>query len=127
MQEHFPENIRYCGCVDATKSTEVLREYDALLFPTKFPTEGLPGTLIDAYSAGLPVISAKWNSFSDFVEDGKTGIGYTQCNYDELIATLRRILETPSILTDMKKNCLRKAKEYSADTVGKHISLLLNL
>ena len=127
LQEHFPENIRYCGCVDATKSTEVLREYDALLFPTKFPTEGLPGTLIDAYSAGLPVISAKWNSFSDFVEDGKTGIGYTQCNYDELVKTLRNIKENPSTLTNMKKDCLKKAKEYSAETVGKQISTLLNL
>lgn len=127
MQEHFPENIRYCGCVDATKSTEVLREYDALLFPTKFPTEGLPGTLIDAYSAGLPVISAKWNSFSDFVEDGKTGIGYTQCDYDELVGTLRKIQENPSLLTNMKKDCLKKAKEYSAETVGKQISSLLSL
>lgn len=127
LQEHFPENIRYCGCVDATKSTEVLREYDALLFPTKFPTEGLPGTLIDAYSAGLPVISAKWNSFSDFVEDGKTGIGYTQCDYDELVGTLRKIQENPSLLTNMKKDCLKKAKEYSAETVGKQISSLLSL
>ena len=127
LQKHFPENICYRGCVDATKSTEVLREYDALLFPTKFPTEGLPGTLIDAYSAGLPVVSAKWNSFPDFVEDGKTGIGYTQCNYGELVSTLRRIQENPSLLINMKKNCLNKANEYSAATVGKEIFALLNL
>lgn len=127
LQQTFPINIRYCGCVDATRSTEILREYDALLFPTKFPTEGLPGTLIDAYSAGLPVISAKWNSFSDFVEDGKTGIGYAQCNYNELVETLHRIKDNPSMLISMKKNCLKKAKEYSAETVGKQIYLLLNL
>lgn len=127
LQKSFPKNIRYCGCVDASKSTEVLREYDALLFPTKFPTEGLPGTLIDAYSAGLPVISAKWNSFTDFVDDGKTGIGYTQCDYKELVATLRKIKENPSILTNMKKTCLQKANEYSAETVGRQISSLLGL
>jgi glycosyltransferase involved in cell wall biosynthesis len=127
LQKHFPENIRYCGCVDASKSTEVLREYDALMFPTKYPTEGLPGTLIDAYSAGLPVISAKWNSFSDFVEEGKTGVGYTQCDYEELLATLRKIQKNPSMLINMKKNCLKKAKEYSAETVGKQILSLLKL
>lgn len=127
LQKTFPSNIRYCGCVDATKSTEVLRDYDALLFPTKFPTEGLPGTLIDAYSAGLPVISAKWQSFTDFVDDGKTGIGYTQCNYQELVNTLRKIKENPSLLTDMKENCLEKAKEYSAETVGRQITKLLNV
>lgn len=127
LQKSFPENIRYCGCVDATKSTEVLREYDALLFPTKFPTEGLPGTLIDAYSAGLPVISARWQSFTDFVEDGKTGIGYTQCNYQELVEVLRKISQDPSLLTNKKEDCLVKAKEYSAETVGKQVASLLNI
>ena len=127
LQQRLPKNIRYCGCVDATKSTDILREYDALLFPTKFPTEGLPGTLIDAYSAGLPVISAKWNSFSDFVDEGKTGIGYTQNNYNELVETLHRINVNPLMLISMKKNCLKKAKEYSAETVGKQIYSLLNL
>ena len=48
--------------------------------------------------------------FSDFVEDGKTGIGYTQCDYDELVGTLRKIQENPSLLTNMKKDCLKKAK-----------------
>ncbi len=127
LQKKFPANIRYCGCVDATKSTETLREYNALLFPTKFPTEGLPGTLIDGYSAGIPVISAKWNSYSDFVEEGKTGIGYTQFKYDEFVAILRKVRENPSILTEMKENCLDKAKEYSAETVGKQILSLIDL
>lgn len=127
LQKTFPNNIRYCGCVDATKSTETLCRYDALLFPTKFPTEGLPGTLIDAYSAGLPVISAIWNSFDDFVENGKTGIGYTQCNYKELVDTLNKIKDNPTIITNMKVNCIEKAKEYSAETVSKQIYSLLNL
>ncbi len=127
LQKKLPANIHYCGCVDATKSTETLREYNALLFPTKFPTEGLPGTLIDAYSAGIPVVSARWNSYSDFVDEGKTGIGYTQFDYNELVETLRNIKKDPSMLTKMKVNCLEKAKEYSADTVGKQILSLIGL
>ncbi len=127
LQKSLPANIRYCGCVDATKSTETLRSYNALLFPTKFPTEGLPGTLIDAYSAGIPVISARWNSYSDFVVEGKTGIGYTQFDYNEFVATLRKVKENPSLLIEMKENCLKKATEYSAETVGKQILSLIGL
>jgi glycosyltransferase involved in cell wall biosynthesis len=113
--------------VDASKSTEILREYDALLFPTRFPTEGLPGTLIDGYSAGLPVISARWQSFSDFVDEGKTGIGYAQFDYNELVRTLRVVKENPSMLINMKEMCLEKAREYSADTVSHQILSLIGL
>jgi hypothetical protein len=54
----------------------VLKDYFALLFPTHFYTEGIPGTVIDAYAAGIPVISAKWESYSDVIDEGVTGIGY---------------------------------------------------
>jgi glycosyltransferase involved in cell wall biosynthesis len=63
LKQNFPSEIRYCGCVDANKSVDVVKDYFALLFPTRFFTEGIPGTIIDAYAAGVPVISAKWESF----------------------------------------------------------------
>ncbi len=63
LKKQLPDYIRYCGCVDANRSVEVLQKYFALLFPTHFYTEGIPGTIIDAYAAGVPVISAKWESY----------------------------------------------------------------
>lgn len=127
LQSEFPDYIKYCGCVAPNDSPKTLKGYYALLFPTRYEGEGHPGTVIDGYSAGLPVISAKWHSYSDFVDEGKTGVGYPQFDYNGLVETLRKVKENPSMLTDMKENCLEKAKEYSAETIGKQISLLLNL
>mgnify|MGYP002519543662 CR=1 FL=1 len=31
-------------------------------------TEGVPGTIIDAYAAGLPIISAKWLNYGDILD-----------------------------------------------------------
>ena len=64
LQKVFPSYVRYGGLVPFDKSVEVLKDYFALLFPTRFYTEGIPGTIIDAYAAGVPVISARWESFS---------------------------------------------------------------
>ncbi len=112
LKESFPPNIRYMGCVDADKSVEVLQDYFALLFPTHFYTEGIPGTVIDAYAAGIPVISAKWESFSDVIEDGKTGIGYEFDNVAEFEQTLLQVANNPKLILDMKVNCIKKAKDY---------------
>lgn len=112
LKEHFPDYVRYCGCVEANKSVEVLRNYFALLFPTHFYTEGIPGTIIDAYAAGIPVISAKWESYSDVVDDGITGIGYEFDDTERFEQILLEIAQKPNELLGMKENCMRKAKDY---------------
>lgn len=113
LQKNLPDYMRYCGCVDADKSVEVLREYFALLFPTHFYTEGIPGTIIDAYAAGIPVISARWESFSDVVDEGVTGIGYNFDDTEQFQKLLFDIAKNPETINSIKKNCLKKAQEYT--------------
>lgn len=115
LQKEFTPAIRYGGLVPFDKSVEVLKEYFALLFPTKFFVEGVPGTIIDAYASGLPVISAKWESFADVIDDKVTGYGYEFDNLVALKDLLIQIAEKPEMITTLKKNCLDKADYYSTD------------
>ncbi len=112
LKKNFPKSVQYCGCVDADKSTEVLQKYFALLFPTHFYTEGIPGTIIDAYAAGVPVVSAKWESYADVVDEGITGFGYEFDNEEELKNILLSIAHNPQTLLGMKINCTAKAQNY---------------
>ncbi len=105
-------DIKYKGCVPFDKSVDILSEYFALLFPTRFYTEGIPGTIIDAYAAGLPVIAAKWESFADVVDDGVTGIGFEFENWFELKNILLNIMEAPDIINKKKSYCINYAKKF---------------
>ncbi len=113
LKATFPEYVRYKGLVAYDKSVEVLKEYFALLFPTRFYTEGIPGTIIDAYAAGVPVISAKWESFADVVEDGITGIGYEFGICNELLHILCKIAEMPTMISEKRKRCIATANEFA--------------
>ena len=112
LRESLPDYVRYGGLVPFDKSVETLRESFALLFPTRFYTEGIPGTVIDAYAAGIPVVSARWESFSDLIADGETGIGYTIECAEELTEILRALAEDPNRITAMKRACLARARAY---------------
>ncbi len=116
LQNKFPDYVHYKGAVDANKSVDVLRGYFALLFPTHFFTEGIPGTIIDAYAAGIPVISAKWESYADVVDEGKTGLGYEFDNLKEFESILLQVAQNPKSLLDLKPNCIEKAKKYIPET-----------
>lgn len=123
LQNVFPDYIKYCGSVPYDLSTKTLKDYFALLFPTRYFTEGVPGTIIDAYAAGVPVIYSRWESASDVIKEGVTGLGYTFANIDELELLLDDIYKEPRKFNDMKKNCLKFAYKYIPKNV---IALLVN-
>lgn len=117
LKQSFSTSIVYKGVIPYDKSVEVLKHYSALVFPTKFFTEGIPGTIIDGYAAGIPVVSSRWESFDDVVEDGRTGLGYNFDNTDQLKKILEMCIDNPRILSEMKKQCLEKAKNFTEEKV----------
>lgn len=117
LSSEFPEGVRYCGVVPYDRTVEVLKGYHALLFPTHYATEGIPGTVIDAYAAGVPVIAARWEGFRDIVEHGRTGLGYPMLDQKGLTGRIREAVQFPEGITAMKKYCLKKAEDYLPSTV----------
>lgn len=112
----FPSYIKYAGMVEPDQSVETIKEYFALVFPTHYYTEGVPGTLIDACMSGVPVISALWGNYQDvFIED-VTGWGYEFGNQDALLNVLTRVKDNPKKFLELRKTTLQEAKKYSPES-----------
>ena len=117
----FPDYIKYRGVVPFDKSVETLREYYALVFPTRFYTEGIPGTVIDAYAAGVPVVSARWESCGDIVEDMQTGLIYEFGSEPDLEKALEKLISLNGEMDKLKTCCLKKAVEYKPENALKEL------
>lgn len=117
LRKEFPEHIEYKGVVNYTDSVDVLKRYFLLIFPTHYKTEGMPGSIIDAYAAGVPVVTSKWNSACEFIEHRNTGFIYNSMSEIELEEMLVSILKNPKQIAKMKNNCLVKANRYSPQVV----------
>ena len=117
LKDHFTDAVCYGGIVPFDESVDVLKDYYALLFPTQFYTEGIPGTIIDAYASGLPVIASEWESVFDIVESGVTGLTYSFDTPDALREAMIKFIETPENVLEMKRNCLKRAEQYLPDAV----------
>lgn len=112
LRKSFTDAITYRGNAPFDKSVEILSGYFALLFPTQYFTEGIPGTIIDAYAAGVPVIASKWKSFADVVEEGITGLGYSFNTTADLEKVMEKIVTDPSMIINLKQGCIRKANDF---------------
>lgn len=106
------ETIKYRGVIDTNKSSEILKDYYIQLFPTKFFTEGIPGSIIDSFFSGLPVIASKWESFSDVIIEGYNGFGYTFDSFDGLVDCILWTTNNPDFVLKMRKNCVETSVNY---------------
>ena len=69
----YSDYVKYEGELSPDQIQDRLSYYDVLLFPTTYYTEGLPGTIIDAFSAGLPVIATNWKHAEELICNEKDG------------------------------------------------------
>lgn len=117
IKKNLPSYIKYCGEVNYAKTVQVIKNYFLLLFPTKFYTEGIPGTVIDALSSGVPVVASKWENVSDIIEDGKCGYVYEFNNKEEFKKVLLKVIDNPELVNNIKINCIDEAKKYMVENV----------
>ena len=116
LKQSFPYYINYGGLVPFDESVNVLKNYFALLFPTYYDGEGFAGTLIDAFSAGVPVVASDWKYNAEIVSDA-TGFVYETHNDKALTDLLLLIIDTPSLMTEKKRNCLDETQKYKIENV----------
>ncbi|MFC5465584.1 glycosyltransferase [Lederbergia graminis] len=127
--EKSNDNAKYMGLVEFDKSTEVLKKYFALLFPTYYEGEGFPGTIIDAYSSGLPVIASDWRYNKEIIKNDVTGFIYKldPANKSKgLEEILMYIYSNPDSIITMKRTCIDEAKNYASSVVMQQMIKRIN-
>ena len=106
--------VSYYGTINPEEIYRVLEKYDVMLLPTHFYTEGLPGSIVDAYMSKIPVIVTRWKHASEFVEDGQTGFIIP---FDDdgtaLLEAVMKLYEDPQLLNKLKEASYIKSYDFS--------------
>jgi len=108
--------INYKGILDPEQIYTTLNTYDLSVLPTKYITEGFPGTILDSYISGIPVIVSNWKYAPEFVEQGKTGFIFDLNKEDEFYYFVNKLYRDRKILLEMKQNAFKKSKMYSSES-----------
>lgn len=124
LEKEFPPFIKYKGVVDPLKTSEILQGYFLQLFPTKYKTEGFPGSILDSYCAGVPVLASRWNSYSDVIDEGINSISFSFNDFDDMTEKLEKIYDCPENIIRMKQKCIQTANRYKPENV---IKIMMNV
>lgn len=115
------DSCNYCGTVEAKRSVEALKEYFALIFPTHWRHEGSPGSIIDALSAGIPVIARKWQYCDEMLTHMETGYIYDFDRPEMLEDMIAYAIAHSADTIRMKPACLQRAAQYAEPYVMERI------
>jgi glycosyltransferase involved in cell wall biosynthesis len=67
-------NASYKGVLSPEQVIPTLRHYDAMVFPTHYPGEGHPGVIVEAMMAGIPVITTRFRSIPELIQNEVNGL-----------------------------------------------------
>ena len=119
-------HVRYAGRVPPERAAAAVSGHFALIFPTEWTGEGVPGTIIDAMHAGLPVVASRWRYYHEMLQDGVTGLSYDFDRPELLEATIRELLALPDEeLAAMRRATLERARAYAPEAVFGEIARAL--
>lgn len=110
--------MRYKGVLNplSEETYRVLSNYDLMLFPTLFWNEGIPGTIIDAYIAGLPILANRWENIDDIM-NYKSGLIFENIDSTKLCQEMADIIKNKHKLVDLRINIMKDRDKHQSDYI----------
>jgi glycosyltransferase involved in cell wall biosynthesis len=92
--------IQYLGSLSHDKTLDMIRESDCLACPSIW-YEGMPMTILEAFSFGIPVIASQIGGLPELIEEEQNGLLFSPGEAPELAALLHRLYADPGLRSDM--------------------------
>ena len=105
------KNITYKGIIDHKNIYKTLIEYDALILPTFYSGEGYPGSIIEAFQCGLPVIATNWRSIPEIVNN-KNGLLISIKSSDSIKKAVLALNKDNILFNSLKIGALKKSYQF---------------
>jgi len=68
------QSANYKGMIDPGFGSKIISQYDLLVLPTCYDTEGHPGVIIEAMHVGVPVITTQKRTLYELIVPGENGL-----------------------------------------------------
>lgn len=115
--------VDYKGELQPENINQVIMHYDLMLLPTHYYTEGLPGSVLDAYMSGIPIVVTRWKHAEEFVINGETGfIIPFENGLENLQQIIDALFDNTKMLHAMKKKAYMESFKYTSKSAWEIIN-----
>jgi glycosyltransferase involved in cell wall biosynthesis len=106
LASHLGAHVSFLG--DCSEIPELLAALDVFVLPSY--SESMPNAVMEAMSAGRPVIASAVGGCKELIVDGETGILVPPRNPEALAAQIVRLLEEPGLRETLGRAARKRAE-----------------
>lgn len=111
--------VQFKGWANEEKKEELFRSSDAFILPSY--KEGLPLSILEAMSYGLPIISSKVGGIPDLIHKGKNGILVVPGNQRAIKNAIVKLMNNQGLCKNYSQNSTRAVVDFYPDRVLKSL------
>lgn len=112
----YGDFARYCGVVYGEDKDSVFRNTDILILPSR--SEGMPLTILEAFSYGIPCIVTPQTNMSDLIELYQTG-WVTNLDIQEMVDCIKKAYtDYMTNHNEYKKSCFVLAQRFNWSNIA---------
>ncbi|MGA4878249.1 glycosyltransferase family 4 protein [Streptomyces lydicamycinicus] len=112
--------VEFLGMVSDEDKARLLRSVDLYVAPNT-GGESFGIILVEAMSAGAPVLASDLDAFAQVLDQGEAGALFTNEDADALAAAAVRLLGDPARLAELRERGARHVRRFDWSTVGADI------
>lgn len=115
FKNQFPSHVTFTGFLPQEQLAEIYASSDLFFFPSS--TETFGNVVLEAMSAGLPVIGANAGGVKELIKHGETGMLCQPRDVASFLSALESIFSDPPLRETMGKAARRFALSQSWDKI----------
>lgn len=125
LTHKYYQQIIFSGVVEGKSKDELFKNSDIFILPSY--SEGLPLSIIEAMSYGLPVITTAVGALPDYLKDGENCFFIQPGDYQKLSEKLISLIRDPLLRREMGRNNYRDLKnKFDIKNSAKRLSEVLH-
>lgn len=105
------QNVEFRGLVSPGKMNELYDEADIYLNSSNI--DNMPGSIIESFACGLPVVSTNAGGIRYIVTHGRTGLLVPKNDFEAMASWAIRLLETPELAESIARNAYEECPAYT--------------
>jgi len=106
----------YHGAAAHEHVGRLLSGFDALIFPSYYEGEGLPGVIVEALQCGLPVLATNWRALPELIADEVNGLLVTPKSHVSLAVAMTRLANDRALYAELCIGARERGRELDASS-----------
>ena len=119
------DRVRLTGPMALDRLLPLYRDYDIFVLPTR-PGEGIPRVLLESMAAGLPIVTTRVAGITGLIAHEENGLVVDEGSQEQLVAAVRRLVETPSLRQRLIQNGYATARTHTLERQAEQLMSAVN-